>query len=84
MFLGSNIFLENKFLIILPCFHFRQLSDREKALDLGLGNRLRVSFLLIVIWIDVFPLGLNFLTCEMVLILPTLSPFMLAVRTEGY
>lgn len=79
MLLGSNIFLDegiNSYLSY-PYFHFRQLGYSEKALDLGSGNKLRASFLLLifVIWIDIISLRYNFLTCEMVLIQPTLPPF---------
>lgn len=63
--------LGNKFLLI-PVFMLGRWDIVEKTL--GSGSCLRISFLLFVIWIDVISLRFNFLTCGMVIILPTWPP----------
>lgn len=60
----------------------QQLSYSEKALNLGSGDWLRVSLLLLVIWIDIISSRLNFLSCEMVMILPALPSFYIGCEDQ--
>lgn len=64
--------LGEKFLFIYPCFHFRWLSSDKRAHNLGSADWLRVSILLLILWIEVISLRLYFCPCETVMILFTL------------